>query len=103
MLRDDLLQQLTETRNVPLTVTELEQETALRLLPRDLEGLVEGRIRRQHTERAIEDEERPAYGLADRIGVLPCVPRASEPPLGLTATHEQHDAAADLEAVRPVR
>lgn len=70
ILRDDVLEQPAQFRNIPLAVAEIVHELPGRLDLLHLESVVERLVRHLDPERVIHDQQRLAYGLQNRFAVL---------------------------------
>src|SRR5690348_13703332 len=67
MLRNDLLEQLTQARDVPLAAAQLVEQTAFDLVGRHLEGEIERPAGGDDAQLAVEHDERLAHGVDDRM------------------------------------
>ncbi len=65
----NLEQQRPQCRDVPLTVTQVVDEAALRIFFRGVEVPVEGGICSAHPQALVEDHERLSQGRNDVLGV----------------------------------
>jgi hypothetical protein len=68
MLRQDFLKQNSELGNIPLTIAQRIDGTALHILPTELECLIERAADRNDTEIFIQHQQRLADGIHDRLG-----------------------------------
>ena len=75
VVRQDVLQEPAQLRDIPLPVAELVDEPALGFLRRDPEGLVERLVGRDHAEILIQHQERLLDGIGDALGKLPGLDR----------------------------
>ncbi len=65
--RQDLCKLLPQSGDVPPTVSELGEVTALRVLPRDLKLLAEGAARGAHPQLPVEHQERFLEGVGETL------------------------------------
>src|SRR5689334_19288006 len=69
MRREYVFEQLAQARDVPRPVTDFMDRTTHGLLRTELEGVVEGRVRRLHHQPAGKDEQRLTDCANDRLAV----------------------------------
>ena len=70
VLRQDLVQQLAQARDVPLAVAQIVEECADRFARRDAERAVEGAIGAFDMQLSIEHQQRLAHGVDHVLGQL---------------------------------
>ena len=68
MRGENVLQQLTQFRDIPLSVPEVINETLLRLLPHGLKRLVERPVRFHHLQVLVQDHQRLPHRFYNRFG-----------------------------------
>jgi hypothetical protein len=68
MLRNDILEESAQRRNVPLPVVEVVEQLALGVLRIRSKRLVKGTARRDHAEIPVEHDEGILHGVDDRAG-----------------------------------
>ena len=59
----DVFEQRAQSRNVPLAIAQLVNETTFGFRLRNAEGLIEGGVCRSHAQSGIEDEQRFTHGI----------------------------------------
>jgi hypothetical protein len=99
--RDDVFEQRTQIGNVPLAVAELVDELVLRLFGRDVEGLVEGAVRRMNAQAAVKNQERLTDGVDDILGIrLDLLEQMLRAPFLRDVFHrQQHELVVQLAGV----
>jgi len=73
ILREDLLEELSERRYVPLSVSELVHDFLFRIFRLHLERLIEWMISRDDPELFVQDQYRLVYDIHDSLDVCPAI------------------------------